>query len=127
MVKIIFFLRSGVFHAFANVLSTSDHLALSAYCFDFFFCGSGECCGANGKLLGNFAVTENLEAIVCLASKTCSYENLVIDNCAVLKAIERREIYSGIFLCESVLETSFRELSVKRDLTTLKAGAYTAA
>ena len=54
-------------------------------------------------------------------------KRLEINGCAVLKCVQRLYVNDSVGLAELVVKASLGKLSVKRKLTALKSGSYTAA
>ena len=113
--------------ALTIVLNTLFHLGLSAYCLNLFLSGSCEAVSFYGELLGELAVAENLKTVHRIGDKAALEKNCLVNNSAVLKFVECRNINDCVINSEVVLKASLRKSSVKRDLTALEAGAYSAA
>ena len=113
--------------ALTTVLNTSVHLSLSAYRLNLFLSGSCEAVGFYGELLGELAVAEDLKTVHRIGDKAALEKCCLVNYCAVLKLVECCNIDNCIVYGEVVPEASLRKSSVKRDLTALKAGAYSAA
>lgn len=89
--------------------------------------GSGVLCSLHRQLLGQFAVAQNLQAVLSLADETSVDERLRIDHSAVLKHIEVLDVDSRVVRTEDIGEALLRDATIQGHLAALEAGALAAA
>ena len=104
-----------------------NHLCLSAGRLYLLFRGFGESSSFNSNVLGNLAVSEELNAVSALGDDACIEESLSVDDCAVLKLLENRNVHRLQRLCKDIVEASLGDTTCQRHLAAFKSDAGTAA
>ena len=69
-----------------------DHLCLSTGCFDRFLSSLGESSGLHGHLLGNFAVAQDLDAVLALAQDALGQQSFCVHSLAVLELVQSGQV-----------------------------------
>lgn len=84
-------------------------------------------CG-NGKLFGQFAVTEDLDSVDRAANETCGAQSGFIDARSGFEVLEIGNVHDGVLDLEvGVVETALRNTTDKRHLTAFESEADAAA
>ena len=90
-------------------------------------CDASKLHGLHRQLLGQLTVAEDFQTVIRFADDLLGKQCVEIDNCAILKLVERLYIDNRVYSGEFVVEAALRQFAVQRELTALKTGAYTAA
>ena len=86
-----------------------------------------ESLGADGELLGQLALAQDLDAVLALGKDASLEQNIDVDLGAVFKALKSSHVHGLKTLGENVVETALGDAAGQRHLAAFKADANAAA
>src|SRR5258706_9258784 len=98
-----------------------DLLAGTARRFDLLPGRLGELHRMHGELLGQLAVSEDLDPVVPALDETGLAQRRLVDRGPVVEALQVGKVHDGVIFLEDVVEATLREAAVQRHLAAFEA------